>query len=154
MADSAAAPAAPAIPASTDDPSITKRANQLLEVADPKAPFPYGCLLDEKKGRLYVSLWGQASVAVVDTKTFTVVTRWATEEHPNEMLLSKDGKRLFVANANRNTVSVLDTADGHSTETLLAELTPNAFSGNTPNSLALSGVAFCGQREHQYYFRI
>ena len=134
----ASIPGAPVLPPSTDDPSITKRANQLLETADPKAPFPYACLLDEKKGRLYVSLWGQAGVAVIDTKTNAVVTRWTTEEHPNEMVLSKDGKRLFVANANRNTVSALDTVDGHLTETLLAELTPNAPSGNTPNSLALS----------------
>jgi DNA-binding beta-propeller fold protein YncE len=135
----AVAAPAPALPKSTDDPSITKRANQLLETVDPKAPFPYACLLDEKRGRLYVSLWGQAGVAVVDTKSFQVIGRWATEEHPNEMVLSKDGRRLFVANANRNTVSVLNTADGHLTETLLAELTPNAPAGNTPNSLALSG---------------
>jgi YVTN family beta-propeller protein len=138
LPEGAEAPKAPVLPASTDDPSITKRANQLLETTDPKSPFPYGCLLDEKKGRLYVSLWGQASVAVIDTKTFKVAARWATEDHPNEMVLSKDGKRLFVANANRNTVSVLDTADGHWIETLLAELTPSAPPGNTPNSLALS----------------
>ncbi|MDR3402844.1 MAG: bifunctional YncE family protein/alkaline phosphatase family protein [Chthoniobacter sp.] len=138
LPDGAAPPKAPVLPSSTDDPSITKRANQLLETTDPKSPFPYACLLDEKRGRLYVSLWGQASVAVVDTKTFTVSARWSTEDHPNEMILSKDGKRLFVANANRNTVSVLDTGDGRLIETLLAELTPNAPPGNTPNSLALS----------------
>ena len=138
LPNGAVAAPAPVLPQSTDDPSITKRANQLLETTDPKAPFPYACLLDEKKGRLYVSLWGQASVAVIDTKAFTQVARWSTEEHPNEMVLSKDGRRLFVANANRNTVSVLDTADGHLTETLLAELTPNAPPGNTPNSVALS----------------
>jgi len=138
LPEGAAAPAAPVIPPTTDDPSITKRANQLLETTDPKAPFPYACLLDEKRDRLYVSLWGQAGVAVVDTKTFTVSARWATEEHPNEMVLTKDGKRLYVANANRNTVTVLDTADGRTVETLLAEQTPSAPPGNTPNGLALS----------------
>jgi DNA-binding beta-propeller fold protein YncE len=138
LPNGAAAAPAPVLPASTDDPSITKRANQLLETTDPNAPFPYACLLDEKKGCLYVSLWGQAAVAVVDLHSFTVTGRWSTEEHPNEMLLSRDGRRLFVANANRNTVSVLDTSDGHLTEALLAELTPNAPAGNTPNSLALS----------------
>jgi YVTN family beta-propeller protein len=134
-----AAPEAPALAPSTDDPSITKRATALLDTTDPSAPFPYACLLDEKKARLYVSLWAQARVAVIDTKTFTVLGRWKTEDHPNEMVLSKDGRRLFVANANRNTVSVLDTtADGRTVETLLAELTPSAAPGNTPNSLALS----------------
>lgn len=139
VADAAKTPsAAPQIPPSTDDPSITKRDNQLLDTTDPNAPFPYACVLDENRSRLYISLWGQAAVAVLDTKTLAVKARWATEEHPNEMVLSKDGNRLFVANANRNTVSVLNTANGRTTETLLAELTPSAPPGNTPNSLALS----------------
>ena len=50
-------------------------------------------------------------MAVIDTVTFKVVGRWQTESHPNEMLLSKDGQRLCVANANRNTVSVLHVTD-------------------------------------------
>src|SRR6266481_2648063 len=54
------------------------------------------------------------------------------------MLLSKSGKYLFVANANRNTVTVLETPSGRKIETLLAELQPNSPPGNTPNSLALS----------------
>ena len=131
-------PAAPAPATTTDDPSITKRAQQLLDVADPSAPFPYACVLDEKRHRLYVSLWAQAAIAVIDTKTFQVVARWKAEAHPNEMALTRDGARLFVANANRNSVSVLDTATGATSETLVAELRPGADPGNTPNSLALS----------------
>src|SRR5207244_9150330 len=77
-------------------------------------------------------------VAVIDLQAEKVLERWPTEEHPNEMLLSKSGKHLFVANANRNTVTVLDTATGRKVETLLAELQPNSPAGNTPNSLALS----------------
>ncbi len=128
LTDKAVAPA-PAAEPSTDDPSITKRDAALLETTDPAAPFPYACLLDEKRERLYVSLWGQATVAVIDTKSFKVTARWATEEHPNEMVLSKDGRRLYVANANRNTVSVLDTATGRTVETLLAELQPECAAG-------------------------
>lgn len=131
--------AAPPPAATTDDPSITKRANQALDTTDPSAPFPYACVLDEKRGRLYVSLWAQAAVAVIDTATFQVVGRWAAEGHPNEMLLSRDGQRLYVANANHNTISVLDVAgDGRPVEVLLAELQPNSPPGNTPNSLAFS----------------
>ncbi len=135
------------VPLSTDDPSITKRASVLLEKATGDQPFPYAVLLDEAKERLYVSLWGQAAVAVIETKGFTVLARWNVEEHPNEMLLSKDGAHLFVANANRNTVSVLETATGTMVETLVAELPPGGganggvapgLPGNTPNSLALS----------------
>ncbi len=123
---------------STDDPSITKRDRALLDTTGMADPFPYSCVLDEKRGRLFVSLWNQAAVAVIDTATFKALARWPTEEHPNELLLTKDGRRLFVANANRNTVTVLDTSTGRASETLLAELQPGAAVGNTPNSLALS----------------
>src|SRR6266568_3988132 len=61
-----------------------------------------------------------------------------TEEHPNEMALTRSGSHLFVVNANRNTVSVIDTATGRPIETLVAELQPNSPPGSTPNSLALS----------------
>ena len=121
-----------------DEAAISKRAEAVLEDARSNLPYPYGCVVDEKRGRLYVSFWAQACVAVVDLKTRELVTRWATEEHPNEMLLSKSGQRLFVANANRNSVSVIDTETGKSAETLVAELLPNSAPGNTPNSLALS----------------
>jgi DNA-binding beta-propeller fold protein YncE len=124
--------------AKTDDPSITKRAEAILEAAIKDAPFPYGCVLDEGRARLYVSLWGQRQVAVIDTKEWKEIARWDAEEHPNEMLLTKNGRYLFVANANRNSVSILDTTTGKTVETLIAELMPNAPPGNTPNSLALS----------------
>ncbi len=138
LSDNAAATTPLPADTSTDDASITKRERALLDATGASDPFPYACLLDEKKGRLYVSLWNQAAVEVVDTTTFAVRERWPVEEHPNEMVLTKDGRRLFVANANRNTVTVLDTATGRASETLLAELQPGALSGNTPNSLALT----------------
>jgi len=54
------------------------------------------------------------------------------------MALAKSGRYLFVANANRNSVTVLDTSTGGTQETLDASLSPNALPGSTPNSLALS----------------
>ena len=54
------------------------------------------------------------------------------------MVLSRDAKRLFVANANENTVTVLDTATGRAQETLWATLFPQSPPGATPNSVALS----------------
>ena len=126
-------------PASDDDEAaITKRSEALLDLTKPEDPFPYACVLDEKHSRLYVSLWAQASVAVIDVAARAVLARWPTEEHPNEMLLSKSGKYLFVANANRNTVTILDTGTGQPLETLVAELKPDSPPGSTPNSLALS----------------
>jgi DNA-binding beta-propeller fold protein YncE len=135
-------PIAPA-PTSNDveDPDLaatTKRAEAQLDPTHPDAPFPFACRLDEKRRRLYVSLWAQASVAVLDLPSLRVVARWKTEEHPNEMLLARRGRYLFVANANRNTVTVFDADQGKAVETIFAALYPSAPPGSTPNSLALS----------------
>ncbi|MEJ7637189.1 MAG: beta-propeller fold lactonase family protein, partial [Singulisphaera sp.] len=100
--------------------------------------FPYGLAWDESRDRLYVSLWGKAEVAVVDTKEDRVVARWKGEEHPNEMLLARGGKVLYVANANRNTVSVFDTEAGKPVEVIGTAIDPKAPSGSTPSSLSLS----------------
>src|SRR5437667_8589606 len=54
------------------------------------------------------------------------------------MTLNRAGKLLFVANASRNTVTVLDTDTGKAIETIWAALYPQSPPGSTPNSLALS----------------
>ncbi|HWD18613.1 MAG TPA: bifunctional YncE family protein/alkaline phosphatase family protein [Verrucomicrobiae bacterium] len=136
---------------SFDVASVTKRLAASLDPTAPDAPFPYGCVLDEARNRLYVSLWARACVAVIDLDSKTVTANWPTEEHPNEMALSKSGHYLYVANGNRNTVTVIDTVYGQTVETLDASLSPNSAAGitnllgtppegpgSTPNSLAIS----------------
>ena len=54
------------------------------------------------------------------------------------MLLARGGKVLYVANANRNTVTVIDTEAGKAIETIGTAIDPRAPPGSTPNSLALS----------------
>ena len=129
--------------ADTADDSVT---NLSLSRADATHPHPYAVVLDEPRRRLYVSLWASAAVAAIDLDDWREVGRWPVEDHPNEMLLAADGRRLFVANANRNSVSVVDPDSGATVETLVAVLDPEprtegdpaAPPGNTPNSLALS----------------
>jgi len=128
----------PPVPQSEDEAAITKRADALLARSQNGEPFPYAVLLDEPHQRLYVSLWGLAQVALVDLADWKELARWPVEAHPNEMVLSRDGRHLYVANANHNTVSVIDTATGKTVEALVAELFPNSPPGSTPNSLALS----------------
>ena len=72
----------PSVGAKTDDPSITKRAEAVLDTAGADAPFPYTCVLDEARERLYVSLWGQKDVAVIDLKEWKQIARWRVEDHP------------------------------------------------------------------------
>jgi DNA-binding beta-propeller fold protein YncE len=116
--------------------AATKRQEAMLDPTSPAAPFPYACVVDEARNRLYVSLWAQACVAVIDLGTREIKARWPTQQHPNELRLTS--RHLFVANANRNTVSILDPQDGRLIETLTSAMRPDAPPGSTPNSLALS----------------
>ncbi len=125
-------------PSEADLAAATKRAEALLDESEAGDVFPYACRLDPRRQRLYVSLWAKAAVAVIDLRSNRVIARWATEEHPNEMLLNRSGKLLYVANANRNTVTIFDTDKGKALETLSASLYPGSPPGSTPNSLALS----------------
>ena len=140
LSDIVAPNLAPRPAADFDTAAATKRAHaaELAAHHDLNGVFPYGCVLDSKQDRLYVSLWGGAAVAVVDLKTGQADERWPVGEHPCEMVLSRDARRLFVANANDNTVTVLDTRTGRATDTLWATLYPQSPRGSTPNSVALS----------------
>ncbi len=102
--------------------------------------YPYDVVLDEPRGRVYVSLWGAAKVAVVNADdSLEVAARWTTGPHPNEMLLDPKGEVLYVANANHNTVTVHDLdQDGRALETIGTAIDPKAPAGCTPNALALS----------------
>src|SRR6185295_10454181 len=102
--------------------AITKRDEAQFDPTNLEAPFPYACRLDERRERLYVSLWAQSAVAVIDLKSEETIARWATEEHPCEMVLSRSGKLLFVANAARNSVTVFNTDSGKAIETIHAAL--------------------------------
>jgi DNA-binding beta-propeller fold protein YncE len=132
-----AKPAAAAAP-DFDTAAATKRKRAELFQSHPDDPLPYTCLVDERHSRLYVSLWAQSSVAVVDLNSDQVLQHWQTEEHPCEMALTRSGKFLFVANANRNTVTVIDVDAGKTVENICAALYPQSPPGSTPNSLALS----------------
>ena len=103
-----------------------------------KDSYPYGLVLDESRNRLYVSLWGKAQVAVIDSRSGEIQASWKSEEHPNEMLLAREGSVLYVANANRNSVSVFDTALGKAVEVIGTAIDPRAPCGSTPSSLALT----------------
>ena len=99
---------------------------------------PLGLAWDRRRERLYVSLWGESAVAVLDGRDGHERARWATGLHPNELVLAPDGKRLFVSNGGLNTVTVLATADGRVLETLTSAIAPQDLPGSTPDSLALT----------------
>ncbi len=99
--------------------------------------YPYKVVLHPDGITYYVSLWGGKAVAegnVANAKTQLIFT----DSHPNEMVLTKDGSRLFVACANSNNVDIIDTKSHRVTEKLNGALYPNMPEGSTPNGLALS----------------
>ncbi|MEJ7827077.1 MAG: alkaline phosphatase family protein [Segetibacter sp.] len=90
------------------------------------------------KKELYISLWGGDKVLIFDTKNRTIISQIEAGDNPNELLLDRRGKYLYVANANDNSVSVIDTRQRKVVEILNAALFPNAPPGSTSNGLALS----------------
>ena len=98
----------------------------------------YTCLLATDKKTLFISLWGSDKVLLYNIASKSITTSIAVGDNPNEMYLSKAGKYLYVANANDNSVSVIDVAKKKVIETLNAALYPNAPSGSTSNGVALS----------------
>lgn len=97
----------------------------------------YSCILSPDEKDLYISIWGGAKVAVYNTETKNI-SEIGCGSHPNEMVLNKKGTRLFVANANDNSVSIIDTKLNKVTETISAALYPTQLTGSTSNGLALS----------------
>jgi YVTN family beta-propeller protein len=99
---------------------------------------PYTCLLSPDGTTLYVSLWGGARVMMFDAATLASKGEVGVGEHPNAMVFSADGTRLFVACANTNAVWVIDVAKSKAIEQISVSLYPAAPTGSTPNALAVS----------------
>jgi YVTN family beta-propeller protein len=97
----------------------------------------YTCLLSPDRDELYVSCWGCNRVAILDTRTQAFRAFIPVGDNPNDMSLTRDGKYLFVANSNDNSVSVINLASHQVVEVLNAALYPDSPSGSTSNSLAL-----------------
>lgn len=78
------------------------------------------------------------SVSVIDLDAAQETAQIDTDLHPSEMELSPDGKRLYVANANSDTISVIDLPSAKVVETLSTRPDEKLPFGSAPNALALS----------------
>lgn len=92
-----------------------------------------------KTSKVYVSCWNDESVAVFspggdgDALSFIPVGR-----HPTAMVFNAPRTRLYVANSNADSVSVIDTTLDREIERINVRLAENALDGSSPESLALS----------------
>jgi YVTN family beta-propeller protein len=98
----------------------------------------YTCVLSPIKNELYISCWGGKKIIVFSTATNQIIKEISVGTHPNDICLTKNGKLLYVANAEDNTVSVVDLAVYKEVEVLNTALYPNAPSGSSTNGVALS----------------
>lgn len=98
----------------------------------------YACVLSKDQKRLFISIWGDASLAVYDLAQQSITATVPVGVHPNEMAISPNGSLLYIACADDNAVSVVDLASLRVVETITTSLYPDAPTGSTANSLALS----------------
>ncbi len=126
---------------------VTRENNSLyvVNLADKKIiqRLPLGhelftCLLSPDNHELYISSWGGDQVLVYNTSQMKLVDSVRVGDNPNDLCITQKGQYLFVANANDNSVSVIDIRKRKVLEVLNAALYPNAPSGSTSNGLALS----------------
>jgi YVTN family beta-propeller protein len=78
------------------------------------------------------------SISVIDLGSYEVVKEIPVGLHPSGMASSPDGKLLYVANANSDTVSVIDTSRDEVVRTLNAKPMIELPFGSAPNALAVS----------------
>ncbi len=103
--------------------------------------YPYGvvALGKGKDERAYVSCWNDSSVAVISLSGKSVVRKYITvDRHPTAMTPNAAGTRLFVANSNADSVSVIDTTTDREIERIDVRLAEDALPGASPESVALS----------------
>jgi YVTN family beta-propeller protein len=103
--------------------------------------YPYGVVIlgSGKNARAYVSCWNDSSVAVIPLGGKSVVRGYiGVDRHPTAMTPNAEGTRLFVANSNADSVSVIDTATDQGVERIDVRLAEDALPGASPEGLALS----------------
>lgn len=98
----------------------------------------YTCLLSPDKKELYISSWGSAQLLVYHTQLNKLIATIPVGSNPNDLCLTKNGRLLYVANANDNSVSIVDVKKRKVLETIVASLFADAPTGSTTNSVALS----------------
>ncbi len=144
--------------------AVVNRETNAVEKEIPVGIAPYTVLMLGDK--LYVSNWGgrmpvegdktgptggsqavvapetgiasSGTVSVIDLASGAVVKEIETGLHPSGMALSPDGTHLYVANANSDTVSVIDTAENTVSQTLGARPMESLPFGSAPNALSVS----------------
>lgn len=111
---------------------VSKKTISRVSLVEPA----YSCLLSPDRKTLYISSWGGKKLLYFNTSTNTVKAEVATGENPNELLLTRSGQFMYVANAGDNSVSVINVKEKKVVEVLQAALYAEAPTGSATNGLA------------------
>ncbi|MDB6108443.1 MAG: Phosphoesterase family protein [Pedosphaera sp.] len=79
----------------------------------------------------------EGSVSVIDLDGGKVIKEIMVGLHSSALLLTPNGRHLCVANADSDTISVIDTRKDAVVETISLRWHPNDFFGASPNALAM-----------------
>ncbi|MDU7486063.1 MAG: alkaline phosphatase family protein [Cutibacterium avidum] len=101
---------------------------------------PVWVTLSKDSTKAFVSSQGGSDVAEVDiTKSQPLAThKIDVGFHPNKSVLTPDGKTLYVANGDADTISVVDMASHHQTATIPVNRNGSKLVGANPTGLTLS----------------
>ena len=107
--------------------------------------YPYGVAAWNVPGsretkKVFVSCWATGSIAAVDpTHPGAAHVTWIpVGRHPTAMLFNASATRLYVANSDADSVSVIDPSRDRVVETISVRLSEKALPGGSPEGLALS----------------
>jgi YVTN family beta-propeller protein len=102
---------------------------KLVETIDPKLVWWSGVAYLPSKHLVYAANRGTGTgpgdVVVFDAKTRQIVTRVPVETTPYQIVLTPDGKSLFVSNWSSESVSVIDTGTNKVVRALHVGMNPN-----------------------------
>ena len=138
----------PAVPVESEPKTeLDRNGNEVLKVVVtpgvqkidlPEGSFPLDVVISPDGRRAMVSLWGRASIAVIELATQKMTAQWPVRSHPTEMQFLDGGKLLLVGCADDNSVVMLDTDTGTTKEIIRTSLYSTTRNGSTPNSLSVS----------------
>jgi YVTN family beta-propeller protein len=100
------------IPISTLLPTPAACVSPSIVASVPVGAGPKGIAVDLQSNRVYVSLFDDSSIAVVDAKTNQTIAIWNTRSRAHANGIAVTGSRVFVALRESASVAILDAATG------------------------------------------
>jgi len=105
----------------------------------PAAAYPEAVAVSRDGSRAYVAAQGLNAVVGIDTATGAVTSTTPVGDHPVALTVDGRGRRLFVANANDDSLSVLALGGTSPTvvRRLSTHLVPGEANGSTPDAVSV-----------------